>query len=216
MQRGRIAKSSQVSLKAKLFNPVDIADHVVIYGTCEVGAFSYINVGSILYSNAHVGSFCSIGRGVHIGLAKHPPHFLSTHPFQFSSALFPRVEGYADLQNSKWTFHAKTEIGSDVWIGANALITSGIIVGHGAIIGAGAVVTKDVLPYQIVGGIPAREIRFRFSEENIEKLLKIKWWNWDINSLLNVPFDDVERAISDMEARLESGRVSFRGSEFKV
>ena len=88
MQKGRIAKSSQVSPKARLDNPVDIADHVVVYGTCSVGAFSYINVGSVLYSGASIGSFCSIGRGVHIGLAKHPPQFLSTHPFQFSSGLF--------------------------------------------------------------------------------------------------------------------------------
>ena len=74
-------------------------------------------------------------------------------------------------------------IGNDVWIGSDAILTGGIKIGDGAIILTGAVVTKDVPPYAIVGGVPAKPIRFRFSESQIEKLLQIKWWNWDARKL---------------------------------
>lgn len=77
------------------------------------------------------------------------------------------------------------EIGNDVWIGKNVLIKGGITIGDGAIIGMGSVVTKDVPPYSIVGGVPAKIIRKRFSQTEIDALLKIKWWNWDSNDIVN-------------------------------
>ena len=84
---GRVANTAAVSPKATLEAPVDIADHVTLYGNTSVGSFTYINVGTVIYAKVQVGRFCSIGRSVEIGLAHHPVDFLSTHPFQVSESL---------------------------------------------------------------------------------------------------------------------------------
>lgn len=77
----------------------------------------------------------------------------------------------------------RTEIGNDVWIGTNAFIVAGVKIGDGAVVGAGAVVTKDVAPYAVVGGVPARVIRYRYSKEMIEAFLRIKWWDWPVSQI---------------------------------
>lgn len=207
---GRIAKSSQVSAKAKIKHPIDIADGVVVYGSCAIDSFTYVNVGSVIFANTKIGAFCSIGRNAQIGLAKHPVDFLSTHPFQFSDGLFKHIKGYSQLQSTKWTFHQPTEIGSDVWIGAGALISSGVKIGHGAVVAAGAVITSDVGPYEIVGGIPAKVIRKRFSEDLIAKLLELRWWEWELESLVGVKFDDISICIQQLEERKSSGVAKLR------
>lgn len=207
---GRIAKNSQVSPKATINHPVDIADNAVVYASCTVDPYTYINVGTIVYSNSHIGSFCSIGRNAQIGLARHPIEFLSTHPFQFSNALFKHVPGYESLQSAKWTFHQRTEIGSDVWIGAGALISSGVKIAHGAVIAAGAVVTADVGAYEIVGGVPAKVIRTRFSGDVIARLLALEWWRWEIESLKGIAFHDISQALNQLELRKANGEVRIR------
>lgn len=127
------------------------------YGTYVA---SYSTVGRVDF-----GRFCSIGCFVRIGLPRHRIDAVSTHPF---------LEG-PTLENQR------TVIGNDVWIGAGAILlghNGGLRIGDGAIVGAGAVVTRDVPPYAIVGGNPARIIRYRFDERTIKKLLDIKWWDW--------------------------------------
>ncbi len=142
--------------------------------------------------NSSIGKFCSIGPDVKIGLGMHPTNFLSTFPGFFSTSRQCQIS-FTD----KGCFQevGKNKIGNDVWIGANAIILDNISIGDGAVIGAGAVVTKDVESYSIVGGIPARLIKKRFTDDQIQKLLKLQWWNSDIEwikqnaVLFNKPHD---------------------------
>lgn len=197
---GRIAATAQVNPALQLEGAVDIADGAVVYAPVKMGALTYINVGVVVFANVTLGRYCSVGRNAQIGLARHPVQFLSTHPFQFSPGLFTRVPGYSELQTSQWRFHEPTTIGHDVWIGANAMVVSGVTIGTGAVIGAGAVVTRDVAPYEIVGGVPARAIRHRFDEPTVQRLLASRWWELPLDVLATVPFDDIERALARIEA----------------
>lgn len=125
-----------------------------------------------------IGKFCSIACGAKFIFtsANHSLHSLSTYPFP----LFFEEWGL-DKNNvtDAWDHKGDIIIGSDVWIGYEAVILSGVTVGDGAIIGSRAVVTKDVPPYTIVGGVPAKIIRKRFSDETVSQLLELKWWDWD-------------------------------------
>ena len=114
---GRVAKSAAVAEKAILETPVDIADHVTVYGGSSIGAFTYVNVGTVIYGRVQIGRFCSIGRNIEIGLAHHPVDYLSTHPFQVARSLFLRHPGYEQIQCKAWQFHKDTKVGNDVWIG---------------------------------------------------------------------------------------------------
>ncbi len=129
-----------------------------------------------------VGKFCSIACGVKFLFtsANHTMHSISTYPFP----IFFEEWGL-DVTNitSAWDNKGDIVIGNDVWIGYEAIVLSGVTIGDGAIIGTRAVVTKDVPPYTIVGGIPAKPIRKRFSDEVISKLLELQWWNWPENRI---------------------------------
>lgn len=196
---GRIAKTSFVGKNAFLEIPVDIADNVTFYGGSSIGAYSYINVGSVVFGNVKIGRFCSIGRGVELGLAQHPVEYLSTHPFQVANSLFTRNKIYNSIKRVPWQFHKETIIGNDVWIGSKASIVSGVKIGNGAIVAAGAVVSCDVPDYAIVGGVPAKIIRLRFRSEIIEKLLKLAWWNLPLEKINDLPFDNIDQCIETLE-----------------
>ena len=125
-----------------------------------------------------VGNFCSIAGGVVVipgGI--HPVDWVSTYPFRIKWNL-PGA-----YQDGSPTSKGDVIIGSDVWIGTEAMILSGVNIGHGAVIAARAVVTRDVPPYAIVAGVPARVVRLRFSEDIIAQLLDIAWWDWDDNRI---------------------------------
>lgn len=124
-----------------------------------------------------IGKFCSIACGAKFifNSANHSMKSLSTYPFP----LFFEEWGLNKTNVAEaWDNKGDIVVGNDVWIGYEAVILSGVKIGDGAIIGARAVVTKDVPPYTIVGGIPAKPIRKRFSDETITELLKLQWWNW--------------------------------------
>jgi len=150
-----------------------------ILDNTSLGRFSYISGGQI--SNTRIGAFCSIAPNVKIGgLGKHPMNWISTHP-AFYSINAPTKLTFSD--KNYYTEFLPVVIGNDVWIGTNALILDGVTIGNGAVIGAGSIVTKDVLPYEIVAGVPSKHIRFRFSNEIIEKLELKPWWGKDISFL---------------------------------
>ena len=128
-----------------------------------------------------IGKFCSIACGTKflMNCANHTLHSLSTYTFPLFSEEW---EHKMNVRNS-WDNRGDIIIGNDVWIGYEAVILSGVNIGDGAIIGTRAVVTKDVPPYTIVGGSPARVLKKRFSDDIIDKLLKMKWWNWPVEKI---------------------------------
>jgi len=152
---------------------------------CEIGRYSYIQSYSKLL-RTKVGRFCSIADNVRSGFGQHPISMVSTFPsfYQNTSNILKHTiyEG-----SCKFDLYKKSNvdnrfivtIGNDVWVGSHVLIMDGISIGDGAIIGAGAVVTKNIEPYAIYAGVPAKFIRYRFSKEIREKLLSIQWWNKD-------------------------------------
>ncbi|MFU2418997.1 CatB-related O-acetyltransferase [Peptacetobacter sp. AB800] len=125
-----------------------------------------------------IGKFCSIACGAKFifNCANHSMKSLSNYTFPL---FFEEWDLDIKDVKSSWDNKGDIKIGNDVWIGYEAVILSGVTIGDGAIIGSRAVVTKDVAPYTIVGGIPARVIRKRFDDEKISKLLHLKWWDWD-------------------------------------
>jgi len=167
--------------------------HVVTDPGIEVGEYTMYNdfvndptqfeKNNVLYhypinhDRLVIGKFCSIACGVKFlfNSANHTMRSLSTYPFP----LFFEEWGL-DIKNvtQSWDNKGDIVIGNDVWIGYEAVILAGVTIGDGAIIGSRAVVTKDVLPYTIVGGLPAKPIRKRFSDEVAQKLQEVKWWDW--------------------------------------
>jgi acetyltransferase-like isoleucine patch superfamily enzyme len=156
-----------------------INDHVTLSGV-GLGDFTYVASGTRIIS-ATLGKFCSIGPDILIGLGKHPSNtFVSTHPLFFST-LGQAQEVICD--RSYFDEFAPVTIGNDVWIGARAIILDGVNIGDGAIVAAGSLVTKDVPAYAIVGGVPAKVIKYRFEPSEIDFLMNFKWWDKDIRWL---------------------------------
>lgn len=168
-----------------VFEENNVIHNGVSIGNSVIGRCTYIGPNSIL-PNCKIGRFCSIAAQVRVVSATHPTNtFISTSPCFFSVG---KQCGYTFVEKSIFNEKLEVEgydvvIGNDVWIGYNAKIIGGITIGDGAIIAMGAVVTKDVPPYAIVGGVPAKIIRYRFSENDVKKLLEIKWWNLPLNEL---------------------------------
>src|SRR6266568_6511819 len=148
-----------------------IGDSVVVTNS-SLGDYTYIN-GHSLVSNASIGKFCSIANDVQISLGIHPIDQVSTHP-----AFYSNNKPFVTFADKNYVEESKqVHIGHDVWIGARVMILDGVTIGDGAIIAAGAVVTKNIEPYAIVGGVPAKLIKYRLDKETIEKLKNIQWWN---------------------------------------
>ena len=178
-------RGTAISTLASLYD-TDVADHVAIRPLAklersEIGRCSSIGSMSAVY-DCKVGKFCSIAREVYIGGASHPFDWVSTSGCFYLKSNFTR-QCYHE-QNFAW--EQRTTIMHDVWIGVRAIILSDITINTGAVIGAGSVVTKDVGPYEIWAGNPARFIRKRFDDDTIEKLLQSEWWNWDDEKLIKV------------------------------
>lgn len=173
----------------------------------DMGFASYIGKSSV-FSHAKIGRFCSIGEQVKLVRAKHPIEgFASTHPAFYSTVTLANF-----VKNNKFEEYERgndgmsLSVGNDVWIGDNVLIKAGIHIGDGAVIAMGAVVTKDVPEYAIVGGVPAKILRYRFSENQRLELQKLKWFDRDIgwikkNADVFENIDDVLAILKEDEAR---------------
>ena len=163
----------------KIGSDVSIEDNVE-FSPCfeEIGNGAYLGKGLYIGYCKKIGSFTSISYDVKIGLVSHPLDNISTSPLFYAHRRgWVKNDTYDEFKSGF------TEIGSDVLISANVVILAGVKIGHGAVIGAGAVVNQDIPPYAIAVGVPAKVIKYRFSSEIIESLLKSKWWEKDINIL---------------------------------
>lgn len=163
----------------------------------KMGKYSYMGAANSL-SNVEIGSFCSIASYCAIGGGSHPIDFVSTSPvFLAGSNIFNTHFSELPFESSE-----KVLIGNDVWIGEGCFINAGITIGDGAIVGAHSVVTRDVPPYAIVAGAPAKLLRYRFNEEVISGLEKLRWWDWPSEGIVRYSdlFGDPEALLSAVES----------------
>lgn len=185
--RGVTLTASAVSRNTRIFSGSVVAgsvigESVMVHEGCtilsaKIGRRSYVAAKSFIH-NTVIGNFCSIGPEIRTGLGKHPSRdFVSTHPAFYSKKNAGCLDSFVEKDLYEET--EKTYIGNDVWIGARVTVLDGIRIGNGAIVGAGAVVHRDVPDYAIVGGVPAKLIRYRFGPEDIDFLLKLAWWDKD-------------------------------------
>lgn len=161
----------------------------------EMGDYSYVvNDSDIIYTT--IGKFCSIASHVRINPGDHPMHRISQSHFTYrSSAYFEGVED--DREFFDWRRSRAVNIGHDVWIGHGAIVLAGRNVGTGAVIAAGAIVTRDVDPYTIVAGVPAKPVRERFTPKVADKIMALAWWDWE-HERLQAALDDF-RALAPEE-----------------
>jgi len=176
-----LGKKVSLNIHNKFLGSNSIGDNCSI-GSSEIGFATYISSNCKIHY-AKIGKFCALGKNIQICLGKHPIDYVSIHPAFYSTK---KQSGFTFVEKQLFKEHEFADkegkfvviIGNDVWIGNNVMIMDGVTIGSGAVIAAGAIVTKDVPAYAIVMGQPASIKKFRFTEEKIEKLFKIKWWDW--------------------------------------
>lgn len=168
----------------------------IVFSGCPVGRGTYGHESLTSFDLGlqvkRIGRFCSINGRAQAIAHNHSVELVTTHEILIeprfapaSEKVWSAIESIAVpmLRDEFMSEDKLIEIGNDVWIGTNAVILSGVHIGDGAVVGAGAIVTKDVEPYEIVGGVPAKHIRYRFPKEIIDSFLRIKWWDWSLEKI---------------------------------
>ena len=197
--------------------PCEISQAAYLRGHFSIGAFSTISptdgIGLFLH-NVTIGRYCSIAAGVWISPHEHPVEWLTTSAISYDlCGLFGWSRKFMgrDIPKAKKYFNERpVKIGNDVWIGHGAFIKGGVTIGDGAVVAAHAVVTKDVPPYAIVGGVPAKVIRYRCDEATIKELLELKWWDYDLADFGDLDWSDVKGCMSKIKIAISQGAIPYR------
>lgn len=178
-----------------------------------MGAYSYCrepSLRSLPGQSITVGRYCSIAPGVKVMGPGHPVNRISTHPFTYAAMYGKLSADHFGQQTNVFpyaTAYGHVTLGHDVWLGEGALLRGGINIGIGSVVAARAVVTKDVAPYTIVGGQPARIIRDRFPEHLQERLLRVAWWRFNYADFHGMSFDEIPVFLDELERREANGLI---------
>ncbi|MDC7218426.1 MAG: DapH/DapD/GlmU-related protein [Spirochaetales bacterium] len=173
-QKGLIhAGSKFINSRLGIYTEVGPDNHLENTGLDD---YSYTGPHCII-QNAEIGKFANIAALVRIGPTDHPMDRPTQHHFTYRRTMYG-FDTKDDREFFKWREEQSLTIGHDTWIGHGAIVLSGVNIGTGAVIGAGAVVTKDIPPYAVAVGVPAKVVKYRFPEEQREALQKIAWWDW--------------------------------------
>ncbi len=191
----------------KLFGGIDAASQA------SVGAFTYSwsNISNTIRS---VGRYCSIAHSVAFGEFEHPTNLFTTSAIAFDYGMFEEAALGTNYRTHNFVdpeiFSRKIDIGHDVWIGAGAYVRAGVKLGSGCIVGGRSVITKDVPPYAVVVGNPGRIIRYRYNENDVDRLLKSEWWRYKFTDFVGVDFKDINQIIDIVE----SGKIKIFDENF--
>lgn len=203
-----VTREGQIADRAKLHieAPANISGTISMSGV--IGAHTYIRRNVTVDRCSHIGRYCSIAQGAVIGHAEHPTSWLSSHPFQYGEAwVSKRWSSHQDFAFKKPELKGGTYIGHDVTVGINAIVMRGVHLGTGSIIQPGTVVTQDVPPFAIIEGIPGRIVGWRHSSSLIKKIIKSRWWRFEADALLGLPFDRAAKSISELNKREKEGSL---------
>jgi acetyltransferase-like isoleucine patch superfamily enzyme len=194
--------------------PVRLLGDLLIRSDTRVGCFTEIGQ-HVEVQAADLGRYCEIGNNTTVGATGHPLTWTSVSSFQYKKATWGWHPSASESQvidpeaGGRQSFRSvgpdRASIGNDVWLGAGVVVLRGVTIGDGCIVAANAVVTKDLPPYTICGGLPAKVIRSRLPDELRDELADLRWWRYSPNQLAGIPFDDPAAAVAALRPRIEAG-----------
>jgi len=191
---------------SSVFEGPNVVERMGCVNRSKIGGYSNVGFASYL-ADCVVGRYCNIGARVSIGGYEHPQDWLGITAYQWGKSTVPLVSSAIQrlLESNAPPRQRTTVIGSDVWIGDNSVVKRGVTIGDGVIVGAGCVVTRDVPPYAVVIGVPARVHRFRFELDIRQELLSSRWWEMELEELADLPFRSIADCVRTLSERSREG-----------
>lgn len=183
------------------------------------GAFTHVVDAGDDFFHLTLGRYCSVARGIRVVNGHHPLHSVTSNPYHYAEYYrnnLPEELRYTGPVETFRRSYGRGKVGNDVWLGAYCIIRSGLSIGDGAVVSSGSVIVKDVPPYAIVGGNPAKIIRYRFPDEIVARFQALKWWSYTPEDFRDIDMFDVEGFLTEMERRKDLGQLRpFAPKRFK-